>query len=149
MSNNNNKVSSGGVGFAGLLTIVFIALKLTKIINWSWWWVLSPVWIYFVLIILIAVVCVGLEEHSKKRAYRKKHKNKKLKTRSKDMKKSIFRNDKVALLKEYEVLKQVGEIYEVANITTDMVVLRDITTKIAVGAIKIEDFDKYFEKVEN
>lgn len=149
MSNNNNKVSSGGVGFTGLLTIVFTVLKLTKVINWSWWWVLSPVWIYFILIILIAVVCVGLEEHSKKRVHHKKHKNKKLKTRSKDMKKSIFRNDKVALLKEYEVLKQVGEIYEVANITTDMVVLRDRITKIAVGAIKIEDFDKYFEKVEN
>lgn len=80
MSNNNNKVSSGGIGFTGLLTIVFIVLKLTKVINWSWWWVLSPVWIYFILIILIAVVCVGLEEHSKKRVYRKKHK----KTKSKE-----------------------------------------------------------------
>ncbi len=94
-------------------------------------------------------MCVGLEEHSKNKIVVKDNKSKKLKARSKNMKKSIFRNDKVALLKEYEVLKQVGEIYEVANITTDMVVLRDRITKIAVGAIKIEDFDKYFEKVEN
>ncbi len=37
--------SNGGIGFVGLLTILFIGLKLTGYINWSWWWVLSPVWI--------------------------------------------------------------------------------------------------------
>lgn len=37
--------SSGGVGFAGLLTILFIGLKLGGVITWSWWWVLSPLWI--------------------------------------------------------------------------------------------------------
>ena len=47
--------SSGGVGFAGLLTILFIGLKLGKVIDWSWWWVLSPLWIPIALIILIAV----------------------------------------------------------------------------------------------
>ncbi len=41
MSNSNNN-SSGGIGFLGLLTILFIGLKLTGYINWSWWWVLSP-----------------------------------------------------------------------------------------------------------
>ena len=39
MSESNN---SGGIGFVGLLTIVFIVLKLTHTIDWSWWWVLSP-----------------------------------------------------------------------------------------------------------
>ena len=34
--------SSRGIGFGGLLTILFIALKLTHFIDWSWWWVLSP-----------------------------------------------------------------------------------------------------------
>lgn len=34
---------SGGIGFLGLLCIVFIVLKLTKVIAWSWWWVLSPI----------------------------------------------------------------------------------------------------------
>ncbi len=45
--------STGGIGFVGLLTILFIALKLTGQVNWSWWWVLSPVWITIVLVILI------------------------------------------------------------------------------------------------
>lgn len=31
--------SSGGIGFVGLLTILFVALKLTHVIGWSWWWV--------------------------------------------------------------------------------------------------------------
>jgi len=34
---------SGGIGFIGLLTILFITLKLTEVIDWSWFWVLSPV----------------------------------------------------------------------------------------------------------
>lgn len=44
--------SSGGIGFAGLLTILFIALKLTGYISWSWWWVLSPIWIPIILILI-------------------------------------------------------------------------------------------------
>ena len=36
---------SGGIGFVGLLTILFVALKLTGYITWSWLWVLSPLWI--------------------------------------------------------------------------------------------------------
>ena len=40
-----NNESSGGIGFIGLLTIAFIVLKLTSVIDWSWWWVLSPLWI--------------------------------------------------------------------------------------------------------
>ena len=35
----------GGIGFVGLLTIVFITLKLTRVIAWSWWWLLSRLWI--------------------------------------------------------------------------------------------------------
>jgi hypothetical protein len=45
--------SSGGVGFSGLLTIVFIALKLTGNITWPWIWVLSPLWISFLLVVAI------------------------------------------------------------------------------------------------
>ncbi len=37
--------TSHGIGFAGLLTVLFVALKLTDTIDWSWWWVLSPIWI--------------------------------------------------------------------------------------------------------
>lgn len=51
--------SSSGIGFVGLLTIVFIVLKLTNYIAWSWLWVLSPIWISAILwIILIAVLII-------------------------------------------------------------------------------------------
>jgi hypothetical protein len=53
MSENVKVNNSGGIGFAGLLTIVFITLKLTNYIDWSWWWVLAPLWIPIVLVILI------------------------------------------------------------------------------------------------
>lgn len=42
---SNSSSSNGGIGFAGLLTVLFIGLKLTGYIAWSWWWVLSPLWI--------------------------------------------------------------------------------------------------------
>jgi hypothetical protein len=53
MSENVKVNNSGGIGFAGLLTIVFITLKLTNYIDWSWWWVLAPLWIPIVLIFAI------------------------------------------------------------------------------------------------
>ena len=56
-------VSSGGISFFGLLAIVFITLKLTQIgpvATWSWWWVLSPIWIPFALCILILLVMVAI-----------------------------------------------------------------------------------------
>lgn len=41
----DNEKKSGGVGFCGVLAIVFIVLKLTGVIAWSWLWVLAPIWI--------------------------------------------------------------------------------------------------------
>ena len=52
----NNQQASGGIGFTGLLTIVFIILKLCGIITWSWWWVLSPLWISAILWVIFVVV---------------------------------------------------------------------------------------------
>lgn len=55
--------SSGGVGFFGLLAILFIGLKLTGYITWSWLWVLWPLWIpplVFIGIFIILIVIVGL-----------------------------------------------------------------------------------------
>lgn len=52
----NTASASGGVGFCGLLTIVFIALKLTGVIGWSWWWVLSPLWLPLAVVLGIAVI---------------------------------------------------------------------------------------------
>ena len=45
MANNNNNVTYGGVGFLGLLTLIFITLKLLGVITWGWAWVLAPIWI--------------------------------------------------------------------------------------------------------
>jgi hypothetical protein len=53
--------SSSGIGFGGLLTIVFITLKLCGVIHWSWLWVLSPLWIglsVFLAILLIGGICM-------------------------------------------------------------------------------------------
>lgn len=51
----NNSSSSSGIGFTGLLTVAFIVLKLTGVIAWSWWWVLSPIWITFLLVFVLLV----------------------------------------------------------------------------------------------
>jgi Flp pilus assembly protein TadB len=51
-----NNSASGGVGFTGLLTILFIALKLCGVISWSWVWVLSPLWISFGICLVILVI---------------------------------------------------------------------------------------------
>lgn len=48
--------SGGGIGFTGLLTLVFIVLKLCGVISWSWLWVLSPIWISLgIALILFAI----------------------------------------------------------------------------------------------
>lgn len=64
MSNNNSNSSntSGGIGFCGLLTIVFIVLKLVGKISWSWLWVLSPLWlpVAIVLLILLCILVGGI-----------------------------------------------------------------------------------------
>jgi hypothetical protein len=49
--------SSGGIGFLGLLTILFIGLKLTNYIDWSWWWVLSPIWLPISFILGFIALC--------------------------------------------------------------------------------------------
>ena len=48
--------SSGGIGVLGLLGVVFVTLKLTGVIDWSWWWVTLPFWGGLVLLLTIAVI---------------------------------------------------------------------------------------------
>ena len=60
--NNRKEVKHVGIGFAEALTLLFIGLKLGKVISWSWLWVLSPIWISFVLIVVIAIVVVAIED---------------------------------------------------------------------------------------
>ena len=51
--------TSTGNGFPGLLTILFIGLKLCHVISWPWVWVLSPLWISFLIgIIILAIVFI-------------------------------------------------------------------------------------------
>lgn len=52
--------SSSSVGFLGLLTILFIGLKLAHFISWSWWWVLSPLWVPVAAIVAFVGVCLVL-----------------------------------------------------------------------------------------
>ena len=52
-----NKKTKGGLGLGGILFVVFLILKLCKVITWSWWWVFAPIWIPIVISILIVIVC--------------------------------------------------------------------------------------------
>jgi hypothetical protein len=66
MENNENNVNvSSGIGFMGVLQIAFIVLKLVKVINWSWIWVLSPTWIPLsitIICLLIVWIIYKIEE---------------------------------------------------------------------------------------
>lgn len=57
MSKDNKQIQAGGINFFGLLAIVFITLKLTGHITWSWWWVLAPLWMPLpVLFVIFAII---------------------------------------------------------------------------------------------
>lgn len=53
----NNTSSSGGIGFLGVLALIFITLKLMGFIDWSWWWVLAPLWGGAALVV-VALLCI-------------------------------------------------------------------------------------------
>lgn len=80
--NKNNTVvkTSGGIGFVGLLTILFIGLKLTGFIDWSWVWILAPLWItpvavvgiyLFVALISISIAVISTMISNNKRKNKK------------------------------------------------------------------------------
>lgn len=56
MPENINNTSRGGVGFFGLLFITFLVLKLTNVIDWSWWWVSAPLWGGFAIGVVFFVI---------------------------------------------------------------------------------------------
>lgn len=62
MNNERNNTTAGGIGFCGLLAVAFIVLKLTGVINWSWLWVLAPIWIptAITLAITLAIIVIVL-----------------------------------------------------------------------------------------
>lgn len=57
---SESKTNSGGIGFVGLLTILFIGLKLTGYIAWSWIWVLSPLWITALVVIAVLLIALAV-----------------------------------------------------------------------------------------
>ena len=86
MSKDNVKVvySGGGISFCGALFLIFLVLKLLKIIDWSWWWVTAPLWIptclvlgglilYFLFVIILALCSVikDRRKHKKIKSYYK------------------------------------------------------------------------------
>jgi energy-coupling factor transporter transmembrane protein EcfT len=58
MENEKNINTTGGMSFGGVLTLIFIVLKLVGVIHWSWIWVLSPLWISLGLIIILVLIVV-------------------------------------------------------------------------------------------
>lgn len=62
--------SSQGVSFLGLLLLLFIGLKLTDQIAWSWWWVLAPLWGPSALVLVILVVAIPIAALRKARRLR-------------------------------------------------------------------------------
>lgn len=62
MSNAQQVTTSGGFGLGTVLFIVFLILKLTNTIDWSWWWVTSPLWIPagFLIIVLLIILLITM-----------------------------------------------------------------------------------------
>jgi hypothetical protein len=61
---NTSSSAGGGIGFFGLLGIVFIVLKLCKVIDWDWLWVLAPLWgplclVVFCLLVWLIVMVIS------------------------------------------------------------------------------------------
>ncbi len=58
---NYSSGGGGGIGLTGVLLIVFLVLKLTDLIDWSWWWVLAPLWIpAAVVLVVLPLLLVAL-----------------------------------------------------------------------------------------
>lgn len=56
MGKEKSSISNGvSVSFTSLLTLAFIVLKLCNVIKWSWWWVLSPIWLSVALVVVLVI----------------------------------------------------------------------------------------------
>lgn len=61
---------SGGIGFCSALFLVFLVLKLTSVIDWSWWWITAPLWIpaaFGAVVLEIIIVLLALAYLSEKK----------------------------------------------------------------------------------
>jgi predicted membrane protein len=57
---NTEKAASGGMGLCGVLTTIFVVIKLIGVIDWPWVWVLSPLWIGFLASCLIIAIIIAI-----------------------------------------------------------------------------------------
>lgn len=62
---------NNGISFISLLALLLIALKIMGYIKWSWWWVLAPIWIQW-LIVLIVLAIVGIKDYLMKKSFKKR-----------------------------------------------------------------------------
>lgn len=68
-NDNGNKVEQVGIGFMEALLLLFLGLKLTHVIDWSWWWVTAPLWIPIVVLLFLLgfiYICYLIINHSSK-----------------------------------------------------------------------------------
>ena len=71
---DSNKSGSSGLGLCSVVGVVFVILKLTKLIDWSWFWVLFPFMLgigIWLLVIIIAFIVMAVQEISWRRHFRK------------------------------------------------------------------------------
>lgn len=59
-SNEKTTTVASGIGFLDALFLVFLVLKLTKVIDWSWWWITAPLWGQVALCAVIIVVAITI-----------------------------------------------------------------------------------------
>lgn len=69
MNDNTKNTTRAGITFTEALTLLFIALKLLNVIDWSWWWVLSPIWVTLIIAIIgiIAILAIKKLENKKRK----------------------------------------------------------------------------------
>ena len=61
----NNKNTNKSLGLFDILLVIFIVLKLTGLVDWSWWWVLSPIWIAVLILLfgfIVALIIKGVRK---------------------------------------------------------------------------------------
>lgn len=76
MSNRDTN-AGGGVGLSTVLFLIFLVLKLCKVIDWSWWWVTAPLWISAIIVVLLFTglfIHYHLEETKEERYLKKRRK---------------------------------------------------------------------------
>jgi ABC-type polysaccharide/polyol phosphate export permease len=66
MANNS---TSNGMGFGTVLFLIFLTLKLTNTIDWSWWWIFSPLWIPLLIVGLVGLGMIAYYKNNNKKSY--------------------------------------------------------------------------------